>query len=168
MYTLTFDTSSKIDSCSIFHGERELITLTMEAKDIQSEKIISLIDSALSMVGVSKSDLKDIVVSVGPGSFTGIRIGIATALGLSSSLSIPLYGIDSFDIAKKVVPERSLFYRRGRRALIKIEEEVKEITSIEDDWINIDELPLTKSQIMGKIASEGSLKRERLLAIYGG
>lgn len=55
--------------------------------------IISLLED----VGLSRSDLTRIVVSLGPGSYTGLRIGIATALGLGRGLAIPCSGVPLFN-----------------------------------------------------------------------
>lgn len=63
----------------------------------RAEELIDGIDIALRSSGKTPSDLSKIVVSVGPGSFTGIRIGIATAIGLARSLSIFATGISLFE-----------------------------------------------------------------------
>ena len=59
----------------------------------QSEKLIPAIEQLLSLSEIRKHDLKLIAVSCGPGSFTGLRIGMATAKGLARSLRIPLVGV---------------------------------------------------------------------------
>ena len=59
-----------------------------------AESLIPSIDRLLDDQGVSRSMIERIGVNIGPGSFTGLRIGLATAKGLSQALGIPLVGID--------------------------------------------------------------------------
>lgn len=59
------------------------------------EILLDLIEQVISP-HCQKQDLNEIYVTIGPGSFTGVRIGIATALGLKIGLKIPLFGISSF------------------------------------------------------------------------
>lgn len=60
-----------------------------------SERLFTLIDSALEGAEVRKSDLDGVAVDRGPGSFTGVRVGIATAKGIASALGIPVVGVSS-------------------------------------------------------------------------
>jgi tRNA threonylcarbamoyladenosine biosynthesis protein TsaB len=66
-----------------------------------AENIMSFIDEVLSSSGLSKTDLDAISVSGGPGSYTGLRIGVATAKGISNALSIPLIAIDTLSVLYK-------------------------------------------------------------------
>jgi tRNA threonylcarbamoyl adenosine modification protein YeaZ len=63
----------------------------------RSELLLPEIDGLLGRNGMSIRDLKQLIVSTGPGSFTGIRIGIATAVGLGSARSIECCGMTAFD-----------------------------------------------------------------------
>lgn len=56
----------------------------------RAEDLLPNLDRILSETGIDKSELSEIVVSAGPGSFTGIKIGLASALGLGASLGIPV------------------------------------------------------------------------------
>lgn len=57
--------------------------------------ILPTIDSLLRENNLSIKEVKKIIVALGPGSFTGIRVGISTALGLSNALNIELYGVST-------------------------------------------------------------------------
>jgi tRNA threonylcarbamoyladenosine biosynthesis protein TsaB len=73
-------------------------TLYRKADQIsRAAELIGAIDVALTSVNISSDDLHMIAVSTGPGSFTGIRVGISTALGLARSLEIAESGISLFD-----------------------------------------------------------------------
>ena len=69
-----------------------------EARNRHSDWIIPRIDVLLSRLGWSAKSLSAVVVDVGPGSFTGVRIGLTVAKTLGHSLGIPLIGIPSLDV----------------------------------------------------------------------
>jgi tRNA threonylcarbamoyladenosine biosynthesis protein TsaB len=81
-----------------------------DAAVARSEELLSNIDNLVSSAGVEKSDLTSIAVSAGPGSFTGIRGGIATALGLKDGLGIPMY---SASVLKSMVTAKARIARSG-------------------------------------------------------
>jgi len=63
----------------------------------QAERLFPLIDDMLTSVGVKWRDLSAMGVGVGPGNFTGIRIAVASARGLSVSLGVPAIGVSAFE-----------------------------------------------------------------------
>lgn len=67
----------------------------------QVEYLIPLIDSALDEAGISYKDLSRIGIVVGPGSFTGLRVGLAAARGFGLALKIPVVGISAFELYAK-------------------------------------------------------------------
>ncbi len=71
--------------------------ITMQAKLTHSETLLPHIEQALRMAGVKKEDLTGIAVSIGPGSFTGLRIGLAAAKAMSYALRIPIVGVPSLE-----------------------------------------------------------------------
>lgn len=64
---------------------------------IHSEKLLTLIDQVLTQAKTNLRDVSAIAVSIGPGSFTGLRIGLSTAKGLCYALGCPLIAIPTFD-----------------------------------------------------------------------
>lgn len=74
-----------------------------------SEKLLLTIEEMLSQLNKSKNDISQIIVVTGPGSYTGSRVGVATANALSFGLKKPLCGINKFDIAKIVHSKQDLF-----------------------------------------------------------
>ena len=65
-----------------------------------AENIMPFIDEVFVECGLSKSDLDAVSVSGGPGSYTGLRIGVATAKGICHALSIPLISVDTLSVLK--------------------------------------------------------------------
>lgn len=62
----------------------------------QAELLFEVIEDALKQAKIEKTRIELIVVGIGPGNFTGIRIGLAAAKGLSLSLKVPISGVNSF------------------------------------------------------------------------
>ena len=69
--------------------------------DLKSQKLLELIDEALKKENIKLTDISEIEVNLGPGSFTGLRIGVSTANALSWALKIPVNGKS---IGQLVVP----------------------------------------------------------------
>lgn len=93
MSILAIDTSTQVSSVAVASGERLESEVTMQAKLTHSETLLPHIQEALAMASVKKEELDGIAVSVGPGSFTGLRIGLATAKAMSYALNLPLAGV---------------------------------------------------------------------------
>ncbi|MBK9156262.1 MAG: tRNA (adenosine(37)-N6)-threonylcarbamoyltransferase complex dimerization subunit type 1 TsaB [Chloracidobacterium sp.] len=80
-------------SLALFRGRQLAASWSDAGSSGKSEALLSQIEALLEREGVHRSSLSTIAVSIGPGSYTGIRIGIATALGLSRALGIRLKGV---------------------------------------------------------------------------
>jgi tRNA threonylcarbamoyladenosine biosynthesis protein TsaB len=83
--------------CSVALCDNERLVSLRESHDTRSHAslITVFIDEILKEQGLKVSDLKAIAVSRGPGSYTGLRIGVSVAKGIAYALSIPLIGIDT-------------------------------------------------------------------------
>ncbi len=82
-------------SVALLSGEKVLGKWHGEGPTAKSERLLKVISDLLDETSVDKRSLTRIAVSNGPGSYTGIRIGIATAMGLSHALDIPVAGISA-------------------------------------------------------------------------
>jgi len=89
-YTLAIESAVAGGSLSLLRGGVEIANWIGSSDVSKAEELLVNIDAMLRDSGVSPSDLGLIAVSAGPGSFTGIRIGIATALGLKMGLGIEM------------------------------------------------------------------------------
>jgi tRNA threonylcarbamoyladenosine biosynthesis protein TsaB len=94
---LAFDTSSARGSVALLDGMELRAELRLSSLQTHSAMLLSSINFLLERVGWALEDLNLVAAGIGPGSFTGIRIGIATALGFAQSLSIPFAGISGLD-----------------------------------------------------------------------
>lgn len=90
---LAIETSSLVSSVAVGDENNLKGELTIQGGLTHSEQLVPHIDDLLKKVGVCKKELSSIVVSIGPGSFTGLRIGLATAKAMAYGLDIPMVGI---------------------------------------------------------------------------
>lgn len=95
MKVLAFDTSSKALSVAILDGKNLLADVTVNIKKNHSITLMPAIDFLMTSVDLQPSDLDRIVVAHGPGSYTGLRVAVATAKTLAYTLNIELVGVSS-------------------------------------------------------------------------
>lgn len=92
---LSIETSTSICSVAI-HEQGELLALAeIKEPGAHAEKLLLLVDELFKKAGLSFGDLDAVAVSQGPGSYTGLRIGVSTAKGIAYALEIPLIGINT-------------------------------------------------------------------------
>src|SRR5262245_26664703 len=97
MLILALDTTTKASSCAV---AREGRVLREEAGDAARETASRMPGDLMILLGHANITLQEIdafAVAIGPGSFTGLRIGIATMQGLAFAMGKPLFGISAFD-----------------------------------------------------------------------
>ncbi|MBF0777059.1 tRNA (adenosine(37)-N6)-threonylcarbamoyltransferase complex dimerization subunit type 1 TsaB [Streptococcus azizii] len=110
MKVLAFDTSNQALAVALVENERLQAEMTLAVKKNHSTSLMPTIDFLMQSVGWQPADLERIVVAQGPGSYTGLRIGVATAKTLAYTLGIDLVGISSLQtlvpkgVAGLVVP----------------------------------------------------------------
>jgi tRNA threonylcarbamoyl adenosine modification protein YeaZ len=98
MLILGFDTASPAVSVAVHDGGRVIGEASGAGAMAHGELLAPAIADALRQAGVSMSDLTDVAVGVGPGPFTGLRVGVVTALTLGATLGVPTHGVCSLDI----------------------------------------------------------------------
>lgn len=94
---LAFDTSSVCGSIALLEGRELHGEIRLRHRQNHSEHLIRSIQFLLDALEWKLEDLNLIASGIGPGSFTGIRIGISTGLGLAQSLAIPFAGISCLE-----------------------------------------------------------------------
>ncbi|MFB0972785.1 MAG: tRNA (adenosine(37)-N6)-threonylcarbamoyltransferase complex dimerization subunit type 1 TsaB [Tissierellia bacterium] len=98
MKVLGIDTSTKTMSIAVIEDSKILCEINFFSNMDHSEKLIDNIKYLLESNNLKMDDIDLVGVAVGPGSFTGIRIGIATAKGLLEFLDIPVVPVSSLEI----------------------------------------------------------------------
>jgi tRNA threonylcarbamoyladenosine biosynthesis protein TsaB len=110
---LAIETSDSICGACVYFDESKYFSAKVILKHSHSEKLFEVIQSVLNQASISQNDLKVIAVSNGPGSFTGLRIGMSAAKGLAQALSIPIIPVPTFEALafqiSKYLPEDSSF-----------------------------------------------------------
>ncbi|WP_339903828.1 tRNA (adenosine(37)-N6)-threonylcarbamoyltransferase complex dimerization subunit type 1 TsaB [uncultured Cyclobacterium sp.] len=94
---LSIETSIAVCSVAV-HEDGELLALSeLHQDNVHGSKLVPLIKSLLAEADYSPGSLDAIAVAQGPGSYTGLRIGVSTAKGLAFAHDLPLIGVDSLD-----------------------------------------------------------------------
>ena len=105
MKTLAIETSGRSFGVALSENGTLVCEIFLNAGLFHSEKLIPSIEKLFAFAGWTPKELEKIAVCVGPGSFTGIRVGMACAKTMAQQLGIGLVGKDSLSILKSGVPE---------------------------------------------------------------
>ena len=97
MITLAIDSSSKVATVALMKDEKLLSEITLNDKREHSVVLMGIIEDLLKYNDLTINDIDGYVVSKGPGSFTGLRIGMATVKGLSFGSNKPYVSLSSLD-----------------------------------------------------------------------
>ena len=95
MLVLGIDTATRTASIGLTDQERIVGEFSLQVERVHSKRLMPMVDQLLTSAGLDVNQVEGIAVSAGPGSFTGLRIGMATAKGLAYALSIPLVGVST-------------------------------------------------------------------------
>lgn len=97
MIILSIDSSTPVAGIAVSDGMQLLGEITLNTKNTHSEKLMPLVKHLLDELALSVNDLDAIAVTQGPGSFTGLRIGMATAKGLAQGAGKKLIAVPTLD-----------------------------------------------------------------------
>jgi tRNA threonylcarbamoyladenosine biosynthesis protein TsaB len=106
-YILNIETTSK--NCSVALAKGGVILTLRERAELgysHAEKLHVFISEVLQEAGLELSDLDAVAVSQGPGSYTGLRIGVSAAKGFCLALDIPLIAIDTMEVLARQVKQK--------------------------------------------------------------
>ncbi|MBP1553570.1 MAG: tRNA (adenosine(37)-N6)-threonylcarbamoyltransferase complex dimerization subunit type 1 TsaB, partial [Oscillospiraceae bacterium] len=93
MLVLGVDCSSKQGSVALTKDGRPLYQCVYDSNMTHSQNLLSLVDNAVSVCGIKKEDIDLFAVTLGPGSFTGIRIGVSSARALAQVMGLPTIAV---------------------------------------------------------------------------
>ena len=96
---LALDTSSKMTSLAVARGAEVLKSISAPTDEKRSETLWSEVESLLAGLGLKIIDMDAFAVCVGPGGFTGLRVGMAAAKGFAVALNKPIVGVTSLEAA---------------------------------------------------------------------
>jgi tRNA threonylcarbamoyladenosine biosynthesis protein TsaB len=119
---LALDTSTRVASVALFDGAQVLSETTWLAGREHSTRLLVEVEASLARIGRHSGELTGLVVARGPGSFTGVRVALSVAKGISAGLSIPAWGVSSLQVLATAAGQEHLPVRvaveagRGRFA----------------------------------------------------
>lgn len=110
---LAIETSEKLCGVSLLLNEIEYYSAKIFLPHSHSEKLFELIEILRDSSSIKLNEIKSVAVSSGPGSFTGLRIGMAAAKGIAAGLNIPIIPVPTFEALayqlSKILPEEQKF-----------------------------------------------------------
>ena len=97
MKILSVDTSANVATVAICEDDRLICEQMTNTKKTHSQTLMPMIDNVLAQAEMEISDVDLIAVANGPGSFTGLRIGVSTVKGIAEALNIPVVGVSTLE-----------------------------------------------------------------------
>ncbi len=108
MIFLALESATSRSSVAIFDDQKLLGFLECDASRSLTPQIIPTIDQLLASVSLTVSDLQGLAISIGPGTFTGLRVGLATMTAFRFALGIPLVGVSTLEGLAWNLPQSEL------------------------------------------------------------
>ncbi len=105
---VAIDTATELGSVALFEGGALLFERSQRVSNAHGESLLPMMDRALAEAGWSAASVGAWAVDVGPGSFTGIRIGLATAQGIALATAADVIGIRSLEALAETLPGQPL------------------------------------------------------------
>ena len=104
MKLLAVESATLSGGVALLDGDRLLGEITLNIAVTHSERLMSAVDRVLADCGLAPADLDGLAVSAGPGSFTGLRVGIATVKALAMALDLPVAAVPTLDALAARLP----------------------------------------------------------------
>lgn len=146
---LAIDTSTRIASLAAYDGSNVRAEFTWETADHHTVELMPRIVDLLTQIEVKVDQLTGLAVAIGPGSFTGVRVGVAAAKGLALALNVPIAGIRSSDIlayAQPMIEDHLIIVlQAGRGRLI-----TAHYDHDHSHWFQVGDFALTTARELGR------------------
>lgn len=101
---VALDTATRLEALAVVRGDRVLSVTARRGERGASAVLLPELERAMSALGLEIGDIDAVAVCRGPGSFTGLRVGLATALGLADAVPCPLFGFTSLEARAASLP----------------------------------------------------------------
>ena len=148
---LGIDTSTQSVGIAIYNGQQILCEESWISRRYHTVELAGAVDANLQRAGLTAKDLDVLAVATGPGSFTGLRIGMALVKGLAYTHQLPVIGIPTLDITARAIPpsdKRLVAVLQAGRSRLAVGWYVTE----NDQWISEDVIEnLSIEELLGKI-----------------
>lgn len=95
MKILAVDTSTKMGSVALTKDEELIAQIQLNVETTHTERLLPAIENLFGQTGLKLQEVEGLAVAIGPGSFTGLRIGLATMKGFAQAQNLPLVGVSS-------------------------------------------------------------------------
>lgn len=167
---LAIDTSTKQIGLCLYDGGEVLFLKYWQAGRYHTTELSAAIEEAFVKTRSNKEDLKGIVVAAGPGSFTGLRIGMAVAKGMCLAMNLPLIPVPTLDVvaAAQAVQDLPLvaFLQAGRKRVAFRYYHAEDGKWVSDEDYQIGEPAELSEQITSRtlIAGESNAEINKVLA----
>lgn len=106
MKILAADTTTAINTVAVCDGSHLLAESVVDCGRAHSERLLTTVDWVLGEAGLTIDSLDMLAISVGPGSFTGLRVGVATWKGLAAGANLPLVPVATLDALARLAAIR--------------------------------------------------------------
>ena len=171
---LAIDTATHHASIALHDGTFLRGECTWESGNRHTVTLVPRIDQMLTASEITPDDLTAVAICIGPGSYTGVRIGVAVAKGLASAQKLPLIGVSTLDILVSAHPEdaRPLYalYAAGRKRVGYaryrwMDQAWQAETGVNVvEWSELAEQMVVPAIVLGEINTQGL---EALRGLYG-
>jgi tRNA threonylcarbamoyladenosine biosynthesis protein TsaB len=108
MRVLALETSTLAGGVALVDGERLVAEYVLDVSVTHSERLMAAVDRVLGDARWAPRELEGLAVAIGPGSFTGLRIGVSTIKGLAVALGLPIAAVPTLDAMAAAVPWAAL------------------------------------------------------------
>lgn len=108
MIVLALDTSTMISSCAVLDEEQVLVEYSLNQNETHSENLVPMIKEVLENLDLKVEDIDLYGVAIGPGSFTGLRIGVATVKALAHVFDKPVVGVSTLEALAYNLPNHKI------------------------------------------------------------
>lgn len=170
MYILAIESSGNVASAAVAEDSKILAEYTVNIGKTHSQTLLPMIDRVLGDAEMSVNEMDAIAVSRGPGSFTGLRIGSATAKGLAAAAEIPIVDVPTLEALAVGVGNAGgrlicpvIDARRNEVYTALYEENIKESKGLDGQTDCGRSTSVTQSGLLARLGEERAMSMEDLL-----